>query len=626
MATTLEVASRFGQSLCEHALMTPDAEQRLTPTPKHPEASLGPHDWREALHQILEAERSGDTWPRVAVVELDQARETARAVISVGFEPEHGVPDHPLENSLSCEVYQTGEPLVLEDIIHDQGYSPGSARIVLAAIEHGYMSAVLVPATLGEHACVVWFCDTRARQLDPHDLAYARLLVRQLVLAVEAADLRHEQMDARSTIQQLTDLVDQQRATIDRLGHDQTQLARLAAEDAGLDLVTDTIGDLLGNPVLLLDEMLQAVCVHDVLPDLDMPPWPDRPASLPEWAEDLAGRLRALPLPTRQAILEPGQEDGVTERLLVTAVIVGRDLLGYICVREVQRPIDQIDLLIVQQAATVVATGLLKERMSFGLRGHIRSDVLAELLSARALTDQQLQRHARTLGLDLAEGGHLVLIRPPVMAYGTDALLDRLGTVTRLIATDRLEQSQVIRQRGDLVVLTCVDGKTAAAQLDEELRRRMPECSVLIAVGRQWQGREGLRKAYLEAGRLADAALALHLDVTVVQPDDLGVVGLLTRQETADDLIGFAEHRLQALVEYDESHNTELLRTLASYVNHSGHLQHTADELFIHISTLRYRLDKLQALTGCDLKDAEQRFELQLAMKIRDVVGERRDA
>lgn len=59
------------------------------------------------------------------------------------------------------------------------------------------------------------------------------------------------------------------------------------------------------------------------------------------------------------------------------------------------------------------------------------------------------------------------------------------------------------------------------------------------------------------------------------------------------------------------------LQTLASYLNTGGNLRRAAHELFMHANTLRYRLDRIAEVIDVDLADPEQRFRLQLALRLR---------
>jgi DNA-binding PucR family transcriptional regulator len=71
---------------------------------------------------------------------------------------------------------------------------------------------------------------------------------------------------------------------------------------------------------------------------------------------------------------------------------------------------------------------------------------------------------------------------------------------------------------------------------------------------------------------------------------------------------------LRPLQEYDRAHYGDLVKTLAAYLRHGGNSTHTADALFLHRNSLRYRLARIRAITGIDLDDTEGRLALQVAV------------
>lgn len=60
----------------------------------------------------------------------------------------------------------------------------------------------------------------------------------------------------------------------------------------------------------------------------------------------------------------------------------------------------------------------------------------------------------------------------------------------------------------------------------------------------------------------------------------------------------------------------ELLETLDSYLKHSENLKTTSEHLFLHVNTLKYRLQRISELLNCNLKDADTRFRLRMALTI----------
>ena len=78
----------------------------------------------------------------------------------------------------------------------------------------------------------------------------------------------------------------------------------------------------------------------------------------------------------------------------------------------------------------------------------------------------------------------------------------------------------------------------------------------------------------------------------------------------------FRDALLRPLVEHDLRRHTELVRTLELFLE-SGAYQQTADELHVHVNTLRLRLARVEQLTGRSLADMETRVDLFIALRAR---------
>jgi purine catabolism regulator len=77
---------------------------------------------------------------------------------------------------------------------------------------------------------------------------------------------------------------------------------------------------------------------------------------------------------------------------------------------------------------------------------------------------------------------------------------------------------------------------------------------------------------------------------------------------------------LGPIVDYDATHDTELLRTLVTFFRNQRKLTAAASELFVHKHTLAYRLNRIEEITGRDLNDLQDTSELWLALKALPVV------
>jgi purine catabolism regulator len=75
----------------------------------------------------------------------------------------------------------------------------------------------------------------------------------------------------------------------------------------------------------------------------------------------------------------------------------------------------------------------------------------------------------------------------------------------------------------------------------------------------------------------------------------------------------FVQEKLGGLLE-DSTYSRELLWTLRVYLECNGQAREAAKRLYVHRNTLAYRLERLQTLLGCDLKDLDEVIDLRLAL------------
>lgn len=84
----------------------------------------------------------------------------------------------------------------------------------------------------------------------------------------------------------------------------------------------------------------------------------------------------------------------------------------------------------------------------------------------------------------------------------------------------------------------------------------------------------------------------------------------------ADARRAFRDRLLGPLVEYDRTHSAELVRTLDTFLACSGSWARCAQLLHVHVNTLRYRVGRIERLTGRDLTSFEDRVDLFLALRL----------
>jgi purine catabolism regulator len=100
---------------------------------------------------------------------------------------------------------------------------------------------------------------------------------------------------------------------------------------------------------------------------------------------------------------------------------------------------------------------------------------------------------------------------------------------------------------------------------------------------------------------------------------DLGTYRLLLSMAEPDALRAFADSLLQPLDGYDRDHGGELIPSLRAFLDHNARWETASAALFIHRHTLRYRMRKVEELTGRQLSSSFDRMEFWLALRAREL-------
>jgi purine catabolism regulator len=130
-----------------------------------------------------------------------------------------------------------------------------------------------------------------------------------------------------------------------------------------------------------------------------------------------------------------------------------------------------------------------------------------------------------------------------------------------------------------------------------------------------------LRRSFHEARcALEAAALAGTGAPEVASYKDLGAFQLLLSLQDEEALRLYCDNLLGPLENGEGEYGDELMRSLEAFIEQNGQWERAARQLFCHRHTLRYRIRRIEELTGRDLSRARDRIEFWLALRARELV------
>jgi len=146
-----------------------------------------------------------------------------------------------------------------------------------------------------------------------------------------------------------------------------------------------------------------------------------------------------------------------------------------------------------------------------------------------------------------------------------------------------------------------------------EVLAALPDARVCLGLSGSLSGPAALKGGIEEAGHAG--RLAQARSGGVVTSDEIYTHGLLLATVPGDVRDSFAGHLLAPLLAYDAGHQSELVRTLGAFLDCAGSWHTCAERLHVHVNTVRYRIRRVEELTGRDLSTMADRVDFFLALK-----------
>lgn len=337
----------------------------------------------------------------------------------------------------------------------------------------------------------------------------------------------------------------------------------------------------------------------------------DRYGNLKAWA----GPQRPDPYPKestlrREALLRRAKESDRPIREQGSLIALAHpqgDILGVISIVDPSGVAGEHDMMALEHGATILAMELARIHSLAESELRVRRDLVDELLNGTE-AESALAR-AGALGYDLERPHRVVLVE----GGHRDVGVDQLFQAVRIAAREEGAGSLLISRGLQIVLLA--DRPVVWESLRQSVMRGLGGSPVRVAVGEdcanvadfpQSFGQARLVLQVMKSAEWVDQALCFH---------DLGIYRLLAGNGDLSEVDRFIQQWLGSLIDYDKKRNGELFRTLMLYLRNGGNYQATAEALFVHRNTLKYRLQRIREISGLDLSDPEISFNLQLATR-----------
>ncbi len=251
---------------------------------------------------------------------------------------------------------------------------------------------------------------------------------------------------------------------------------------------------------------------------------------------------------------------------------------------------------------------LVNERYEM-LERSMAGDVLADALSGQ-LYPEDLQARLRPFGI----GGEAA-----VLAFAPPDPSAAAGSLERILARERV--NSLVAVRAGLLCAVVDTRGLESAELAGRIRTELAQSfGEVRAAASRAAATHSLRLSFHEARCALEAVRMQNGNAPAVATyKDLGAFQLLLTLQDDDALLSYCRNVLGPVEQGEGGYGDELLRSLDVFIESNGHWEKAASALFCHRHTLRYRIRRVEQLTGRDFSNARDRIEFWLALRGREL-------
>ena len=275
-------------------------------------------------------------------------------------------------------------------------------------------------------------------------------------------------------------------------------------------------------------------------------------------------------------------------------------------------PLDDTFGFVMEHLAEYISHALATNTAVNRDSSHSMHQIFHNILSDPSADYVQVSQQLAALGWSSAHSYRCILVEAGVL----DAKNLTLRSICSYIE-NAIPASCAIEHRGNAVVFINVDLCTLS---DNEISQRLAgfirDSMLNAGYSRTLLGHFNFQRQYLQASLALSVGRRKNPSHWIHHFNDVALTYMLEQTTRRLPAYMLAHERLLALKNMADSSNSPLYHTLQVYLENHLNLTKTSEDLFIHRSTLLYRLDKIHNILHSDYDNPEELLYLMLSFKI----------
>jgi len=574
-------------------------------------------DLQTVLQQLIAAACRHANWALGSIMGIDAAHGYAHVIVR--YDPtliERQLPDKwELATSPSLIALQRNEPVYIRDARESVEF-PGYRK---EAFERDYRTVVVLPMNCKDaegRPMVLSVISRQITEVSQDDLAFLSAIIHMGAIAVD----REHRLEAEKRSAQ----------RLERALQAHTSLLEHVLSDGSVAPLSAMVGMMLSNPTVVVDFTANQVIAGRP---------PNALYDEAAWQEAVSTVFARPLMKTAREAIGQGMSDSASiflddgnQRFKISArieaLMVDNQLVGALIIFPTLREFSDLDNLMLDSAKFALSVQMMRSFIRFRFETRTQTELFFEIVEARWRNAGDVAQRAQRLGLNFSTPQQMIVVDFPekTKIFG-GASVDVEHTLARIMQQASV-QANLIAIDGGVVCLVPYDaGKRQerttklTRRIAEELGRYFDEAPVVVA-GNRCTALSDYPPAWERCSRMIRIGRSFGL-TGAVSAQDFGPLPMLVAASEAGDVRSFVQDSVGQIAEHDRENGTPYLETLSIYLQEGCRSQACADTMGLHVTTLRYRLSRIQELFGVDVETPEKRFAIELAIRLYGVIDNR---
>lgn len=391
--------------------------------------------------------------------------------------------------------------------------------------------------------------------------------------------------------------------------------------------ITDLISEALKKPVVIEDDQFSLLAYSSFYIDhfdeankqtIFTKRWPI-PILEKFMGEGIVDQLKTIPEPFRIKKIE---EIGLNQRVVVSARYKKR-VLGFIWVQETDRLLTEEEFHFLHEVSFHVGKLLYQKKQVTLEEEQEKSVFYKKVIEDEFQTESQIKWEAANVNIHLPSTYITILFTvEPSSEEMFAELLEKAGLFTNAVKMPTylfVDQLKIIVLIGSNLSSSS-ELAEQARELSSSVLNQFSQEPIYIGISSEYSSTSHLRKSYLEALEVIRIAKFIGLDeLPSFEYQKLGIFRYLEVISNYQKKRNVVNEDLLKLKKKDEESQTALLQTLEVYLSENCRLKPTAEKLFIHTNTLKYRLNQIHELTSITFDDFHMNCQLYIELQLTKV-------